>query len=424
MEFLHLRVGFPGSLPRQDLVVAPRTKYYFHPAHNRLDCHDEARSTFLRPYRRGAVSGLKHPRVPTRLEVMSVVIVTGSGGLVGSAAVRMFAERGLDVVGIDNDMRKFFFGDKGSTLDQTRFLESRYSVFKSLSIDIRDYDALSKVFKDLGPSISAVVHCAAQPSHDWAAQDPLTDFSVNANGTLNLLQLSRNYAESAAFIFMSTNKVYGNRPNEVDLVETESRWTPGQTSRWVDGFDESLSIDQSTHSLFGVSKAAADLLVQEYGRYFGMNTVVFRGGCLTGPGHAGVELHGFLSYLVKCAVWDQPYTIFGHKGKQVRDNIHSDDLSEAFWSYFSDPSPGEVFNIGGGLEANVSVLEAIRYIEELSGKTLSVSTSNSARKGDHIWYVSSLTSFKNRFPGWRINYSIHQILEEMVVYETHKRGNA
>lgn len=370
------------------------------------------------------MSGPKHPVGYSKFGCMSVAIVTGSGGLVGSATVSMFAGRGFDVVGIDNNMRQDFFGEKGSTLEQTRFLESHWSTFKSLSIDIRDYEALAKVFKDLGPSISAVVHCAAQPSHDWAAQDPLTDFSVNANGTLNLLQLSKTYADTAAFIFMSTNKVYGDRPNEVDLVETESRWTPSKTSRWAAGFDESLSIDQSTHSLFGVSKGAADLLVQEYGRYFGMNTVVFRGGCLTGPGHAGVELHGFLSYLVKCAVWNLPYTIFGHKGKQVRDNIHSDDLSEAFWSYFSEPSPGEVFNIGGGLEANVSVLEAIGYIQELSGRSLSVSMSNSARKGDHIWYVSNLTRFKNRFPEWRINYSIHQILEEMLDYETHKRAHA
>ncbi len=350
--------------------------------------------------------------------------MTGSGGLVGGAVVSSFCEAGHDVVGIDNDLRSFFFGKAGSTAQQTETLVKKYPNFRSYSVDIRDESSLGSIFRGLSRDIFSVIHCAAQPSHDWAARDPVTDFTVNANGTLNLLELTRKFAETAPFVFMSTNKVYGDAPNRTELKEEPSRWTPEKTSQWVSGYDESLSIDQCTHSLFGASKAAADLLVQEYGRYFGMNTVVFRGGCLTGPNHAGVELHGFLSYLVKCVIWGQPYTVFGHKAKQVRDNIHTKDLVSAFWRYVEDPMPGEVFNIGGGLEANVSMIEAIRMIEELAQNKLTWEVKETARTGDHRWYVSDLSRFKNRFPGWSVTRGIPEIVDEMVSYEQHNKNQA
>jgi CDP-paratose 2-epimerase len=348
---------------------------------------------------------------------LSKIIVTGSSGLVGSAAVSYFCNKGFAVIGIDNDSRKHFFGDEASTKATGLALEGKYANFSTIEADIRDFERIEELFSNQSQEISAVIHCAAQPSHDWAAKDPLTDFAVNAGGTLNLLEATRRHAPSAAFIFMSTNKVYGDRPNLIEYIEQESRWAPPETSRWVRGFDESLSIDDSTHSIFGVSKASADLLVQEYGRYFGLKTAVFRGGCLTGPDHAGVALHGFLSYLVKCVVHGNPYTIFGHKGKQVRDNIHTKDLMEAFWRFFLDPSEGEVFNIGGGNMANVSMMEAIQMTEKLAGRELSFQTSDLARKGDHIWYVSDTSKLETRFPGWKVNVGIQEILEEMVERE-------
>lgn len=347
---------------------------------------------------------------------METILITGSGGLVGSAAVRFFAERSFNVVGIDNDMRKHFFGESGSTAMTTRELTEAYPNFSSFDADIRNSENLSKIFSNSSP-IKAVIHCAAQPSHDWAALDPITDFTVNANGTLGLLELTRQHAPEASFVFMSTNKVYGDTPNRFDFVEEEYRWSPTPGSPHVYGFSEVISIDGTTHSLFGVSKASADLMVQEYGRYFGMNTVCFRGGCLTGPGHAGVELHGFLSYLVKATVNGYPYTVFGHKAKQVRDNIHTDDLVEAFWEFIQDPDPGAVYNIGGGLDANVSMMEAISKVQEMSGNTLDWTPQNDPRIGDHIWYVSDLRAFKRRYPAWGINKGIDEIIEEMVDHE-------
>ena len=354
---------------------------------------------------------------------METILITGSSGLVGSAAVRFFAERDFNVVGIDNDMRRQFFGEAGSTLATAEKLESSYANFSSYSIDIRDAERLAEVF-DRGGPIKAVVHCAAQPSHDWAAREPVTDFSVNANGTLGLLELTRQKASDAVFVFMSTNKVYGDRPNYFDYAEEASRWSPPPGSDHENGFSEQLSIDMTTHSLFGVSKTSADLLVQEYGRYFGMNTVCFRGGCLTGPDHAGVDLHGFLSYLVKATIHGYPYTVFGHKAKQVRDNIHTEDLVQAFMQFIEDPDPGAVYNMGGGRYANVSMLEAIKKIQSLSGITLDWSLEDLPRVGDHMWYVSDLSEFQRRYPKWQITRGIESILEEMVEYELRNKSVA
>jgi len=352
-----------------------------------------------------------------KIIIVSRIIITGSNGLVGSAAASFFSEKGFDVVGIDNDSRKVFFGDQASTKATGLALAAKLANFSLVEADIRDFAIMEKLFSDHSEEISAVIHCAAQPSHDWAAKDPLTDFAVNAVGTLNLLEATRKYSPTAAFIFMSTNKVYGDRPNLIDYVEKETRWAPPESSRWAQGFDETLSIDDSTHSIFGVSKTSADLLVQEYGRYFGLRTAVFRGGCLTGPDHAGVALHGFLSYLVKCVVHGNSYTIFGQKGKQVRDNIHTRDLMDAFWRFFQEPTEGAVFNIGGGNKANVSMMEAIEATEQLAGRKLSFQVSDLARKGDHIWYVSDTSKLEAKYPGWKVTVGIQEILEEMVERE-------
>lgn len=351
---------------------------------------------------------------------MSTVIVTGSSGLVGSAASIFFSQQGFNVIGIDNDSRKMFFGQEASTRSTGSALQAKLHNFSLNEIDIRDFGLIEELFSSLGEEIFTVIHCAAQPSHDWAGREPMTDFAINAVGTLNLLEATRRHSPESSFIFMSTNKVYGDRPNTFEYDEGDTRWSPPPTSRWKKGFDESLSIDDSTHSLFGVSKASADLLVQEYGRYFGLKTGVFRGGCLTGPDHAGVELHGFLSYLVKCVVHGKPYTIFGHKGKQVRDNIHTKDLIDAFWQFVQNPSKAAVFNIGGGNTANVSVMEAIVMTQEIAKRKLDFQISNEARKGDHIWYVSDTSKFETAFPQWSVSIGILQILEEMVEREQNK----
>lgn len=345
---------------------------------------------------------------------MSVAIVTGSTGLVGSESVRHFASLGLDVVGIDNDMRSQFFGPSASTRPMLDMLNAAVPGYRHVDGDIRDFEALSRIFERYGEHISLVIHTAAQPSHDWAARDPFTDFSVNANGTLNLLEATRRFAPGAAFVFTSTNKVYGDRPNTLPLVELDSRWEIEPGHEYENGISETMSIDDSTHSLFGASKAAADLLVQEYGRYFGMNTVAFRCGCLTGPNHSGAMLHGFLSYLVKCAVTGTHYTVFGYKGKQVRDNLHSADLVRAFETYWRDPSPGEIYNMGGGRIANCSMQEAIRLTEELAHHSLNHSYDTANRIGDHIWWVSDLSKFRSRYPTWNVTHDIESTLAEMV----------
>jgi len=349
---------------------------------------------------------------------MSIVIVTGSGGLVGSEAVKKFHSEGLDVVGIDNDLRSKLFGPSASTSSNSASQSKELRRFTHMNIDIRDEEAISSVFRKYKKDISGVVHCAAQPSHDWAATDPRLDFEVNASATLGLLEQTRLFAPEARFIFMSSNKVYGDAPNKLSFREKTSRYQLAKLSRFsAHGINETLSIDNSLHSLFGVSKASADLMVQEYGKYFGMSTVSFRGGCLTGPSHQGAELHGFLSYLVKCVVHKMPYRVFGFKGKQVRDNIHSSDLVDAFWKFFEKPGKGEVYNIGGSHFSNISMLEAIEKIETLTQTRLDVSFSPEARKGDHKWYVSDVRKFTRHYPEWRLKIGIDEILDEMVSRE-------
>ena len=343
-----------------------------------------------------------------------VAIVTGSGGLIGSESVRYFAQQGFDVVGIDNDMRAYFFGAGASTAANTESLAAELGgAFRALRLDIRDREGVDRVFAEHAPRVELVVHTAAQPSHDWAASEPHTDFTVNANGTLNLLEAARQHAPDATFVFTSTNKVYGDAPNDLPLVELDTRLELPEEHRWYAGIGLEMSIDRCTHSLFGVSKAASDLLVQEYGRYFHMPTVCFRGGCLTGPQHAGAQLHGFLAYLMRCTVTGETYTVFGYGGKQVRDNIHSADVVRAFHAFHRRPLPGAVYNLGGGRESNVSMLEAIALCEEISGRRLSWTLSDAARIGDHRWWVSDLAAFKADYPQWRLTYGIEDTLRDI-----------
>ncbi|TWT90239.1 CDP-paratose 2-epimerase [Pseudobythopirellula maris] len=347
---------------------------------------------------------------------MSLAIVTGSAGLIGSEAATHFAGLGMDVVGVDNDLRAEFFGAEASTRWNLRRLESRLGErYSHESIDIRDGEAVDALFARGGGDVSLVVHCAAQPSHDWAARDPMTDFGVNAQGTLNLLEATRRHAPGACFIFTSTNKVYGDTPNRLPLVELATRWEIDPKHEYAAGVPETMSIDQSMHSLFGASKVAADVLVQEYGRYFGMPTACFRGGCLTGPSHSGTQLHGFLAYLMKCVVTGAPYTVFGYNGKQVRDNIHSADLIRAFDCFFRAPRSGAVYNIGGGRDSNCSMLEAIDLCEQIAGRPLARSYRDENRAGDHIWYVSDLSRFRGDYPDWRLEHDVPSILAE--IYE-------
>ncbi len=346
---------------------------------------------------------------------MSIVLITGSAGLIGSEATRFFHERGFDIVGVDNNMRQYFFGKDGSTTWNREQLEDCLANYHHRDADIRDTAAIDALFSEFGKNIALVIHTAAQPSHDWAAREPITDFTINANGTLNLLEATRRFCPAAAFIFTSTNKVYGDAPNELPLVEGETRWEIDETHPYhAFGIDEGLRIDQCKHSLFGASKVAGDILVQEYGRYFGLKTAAFRGGCLTGPAHSAAELHGFLGYLVKCVVTGRSYTIFGYQGKQVRDNIHRQDLVSAFWHFFQTPRVGEVYNMGGSRHANVSMLEAIEIAQRLSGKTLDYSLSDESRIGDHIWYISDVRKFQTHYPEWQYEYDIERTLQEMV----------
>lgn len=346
---------------------------------------------------------------------MSIAIVTGSSGLIGSQTSKFLSEQGLDVVGVDNNLREYFFGKDGSTLWNLEQMKKDIPRFTHHALDIRDQEAIFGLFKKYGADIKLVVHTAAQPSHDWAALEPFTDFSVNATGTLIMLEAVRKFCPQAVFIFTSTNKVYGDTPNSLPLVETPQRWEIDKSHPYyAKGIDEQMTIDQSKHSLFGVSKVAADLMVQEYGKYFGIKTGVFRGGCLTGPAHSAAKLHGFLAYLVKCVVGRIPYTVFGYKGKQVRDNIHSYDLVNAFWNFFQKPRPGEVYNMGGSRVSNCSMLEAIAISEELSGEKLQYTVSDDARSGDHIWWISDVSKFQSHFPGWSYRYDLKRIMEEIV----------
>jgi CDP-paratose 2-epimerase len=345
---------------------------------------------------------------------MKIALITGSGGLIGSEAVSFFADKFDLVIGIDNNLRQYFFGKEASTDWNRNRLTEKFRNYKDYSVDIRNYADLEAIFKNYSTDISLIVHTAAQPSHDWAAKEPLTDFSVNATGTLNLLELTRLHCADAVFIFTSTNKVYGDNPNLLPLVELEQRWEIDSRHPYFEkGIDEQMSIDHSKHSVFGASKVAADIMVQEYGRYFNIRTAIFRGGCLTGPNHSGAQLHGFLAYLMKCAITGNHYTIFGYKGKQVRDNIHSYDLVNMFWHFYQSPRMGEVYNAGGGRYSNCSMLEAITMCEEITGNKLSYSYTDNNRIGDHIWYISDVSKFQNHYPGWEFTYGIRETLAEM-----------
>lgn len=345
---------------------------------------------------------------------MNIALITGCNGLIGGESVEFFASKFDLIIGIDNNLRKYFFGENGNTLWNRDRLQEKYPNFEHYDCDIRNYDALETIFNKYGSDISLIVHTAAQPSHDWAAQEPITDFTVNANGTLNLLELCRLYSAEATFIFTSTNKVYGDNPNYLPLVEKEKRWEIDENHPYFkNGIDESMSIDQTKHSVFGASKLAADVMVQEYGKYFGIKTGTFRGGCLTGPNHSGAQLHGFLAYLVKCGITGDHYTIFGYKGKQVRDNIHSADLVNMFWQFHQNPRPGEVYNAGGGRFANCSMLEAIDIIDKITGKKLNYSYSETNRIGDHIWWISDTSKFQNHYPQWQYKYDLESTLIEM-----------
>jgi CDP-paratose 2-epimerase len=344
---------------------------------------------------------------------MGTAIVTGSGGLVGSESVRHLVEAGWDVIGIENDMRARFFGPEASTARTTEHLVATYPEFRSLELDVRDADGVARVFARHSKDVELVIHTAAQPSHDWAAREPQTDFGVNANGTLNLLEAARRHAADATFVLISTNKVYGDLPNALPLEELETRLELRADHPYFDGIDTSMSLDRSTHSLFGVSKAAADLLTQEYGRYFGMPTVAFRCGCITGPSHAGAMLHGFLAYLMKCTVTGDEYTVFGYGAKQVRDNIHSADLVAACMAYHRAPRPAGVYNMGGGRHSNCSMLEAIDACERIAGRELQWQLVARARVGDHRWWISDLTEFVADYPGWSLSYDVDAILREI-----------
>ncbi len=345
---------------------------------------------------------------------MKIALITGSSGLIGGESVEFMSSKFDLIIGIDNDMRSYFFGIESSTRWNKTRLEEAYPNFKSYFADIRSVDSLRPIFEEYGKDISLIIHTAAQPSHDWAAREPLTDFAVNATGTVNLLEMTRSFCPEAVFIFTSTNKVYGDTPNYLPLVEMEKRWEIDTNHPYFkQGIDELMSIDHTKHSVFGASKVAADIMVQEYGNYFGLKTGVFRGGCLTGPNHSGAQLHGFLAYLMKCAITKDSYTIFGYKGKQVRDNIHSYDLVNMFWHFYQNPRPGEVYNAGGGRHANCSMMEAIDLCEEITGNKVNYTYSETNRIGDHIWYISNLNKFKNHYPTWDWKYDLKQTLTEM-----------
>ena len=345
---------------------------------------------------------------------MNIALVTGSAGLIGSEAVDFFSKKFDKVIGIDNNLRQYFFGEAGSTIWNQDRLQKTISNYTHVNLDIRDVASVEKLFKEYGADIKLVLHTAAQPSHDWAAKEPFTDFSVNANGTLNMLEMTRLHTPRSVFIFTSTNKVYGDTPNFLPLQELEYRWEIIESHPYFErGIDENMSIDHSKHSLFGASKVAADILVQEYGKYFGMKTGVFRGGCLTGPNHSGAQLHGFLSYLMKCAITGSQYTIFGYKGKQVRDNIHSYDLVNMFWHFYQNPKSGVVYNAGGGRFANCSMLEAIALCEEITNKKMNYNYSDQNRIGDHIWWISDLKKFRDDFPQWHWKYDLRNTLIEI-----------
>jgi len=343
---------------------------------------------------------------------MKKVLITGSAGLIGSESARFFAKKGFEIHGIDNDMRKYFFGKEASTKWSLRNLKEQLKgKYIHYNVDIRDYPKILDIFKK--NKFDLIIHTAAQPSHDWAAKEPHTDFGINAVGTLNMLEAMRTYNKEAVFIFTSTNKVYGDTPNKLPLVEMKTRWELPKNHRYYKGIDETMSIDHSKHSIFGVSKVAADIMVQEYGRYFGLRTVAFRGGCLTGPAHSGTQLHGFLAYLIKCIATGREYTILGFKRKQVRDNIHSYDLVNAFYHFYLKPRSGEAYNMGGSRYSNTSMLEAIEKAEGILGKKAKIKYVEEARSGDHIWYISDVSKFQKHYPDWKYTYDNDRTIEEI-----------
>jgi CDP-paratose 2-epimerase len=341
---------------------------------------------------------------------MKKILVTGAGGLIGSEVVQFFCQKGIEVVGIDNNMRQVFFGDKGDTTWNISKLEKEHACFTNYEIDIRDRSTVAQFILNIKPD--AIVHTAAQPSHDLAASMPFEDFDVNAVGTLNLLEATRRYNTSVPFVHLSTNKVYGDNPNFLNLIESETRFDYAD-AHFYNGINESFSIDQCKHSLFGASKVASDILVQEYGRYFNMPTCCLRGGCLTGPNHSGVELHGFLSYLIKCNVQEIEYKIYGYKGKQVRDNIHSFDVAQFIDHFIQNPKVAAVYNIGGGRENSISIMEAFKLIESISNKPMKYSYLEENRIGDHICYISDLSKIKEDFPNWRITKNLKTTFQEI-----------
>ena len=345
---------------------------------------------------------------------MSLILITGSCGLVGSEAVKFFSEKGFDVVGIDNNSRLNFFGKDGDTNWIKKSLIKSYKNYIHKNVDIRNFSSLEKIYKKYKSSIKLIIHSAAQPSHDWAKEKPFVDFNINALGTLNLLDLTKKYSYNTPFIFLSTNKVYGDNPNSLPLRELNSRWEIDKKNKFFRGIDESMSLDNCVHSFFGASKSYADLIVQEYGKNEGLKTVCFRAGCITGPNHSGARLHGFLSYLVKSSLKYHSYSIYGYKGKQVRDNIHSHDLVKCFWSYFKKPRVGEVYNMGGGRKSNCSIIEALNYVESLANIKVKKIYYKANRVGDHIWYITNTKKFRQHYPNWKQKYETKQIIQELI----------
>lgn len=339
-------------------------------------------------------------------------LITGSCGLIGSEAVKFFANLGFEIFGIDNNMRKYFFGEEASTKWNKNKLEKELKdKYRHFNMDIRNNKKLEEIFKK--NKFDLIIHTAAQPSHDWAAKEPYTDFGINAQATLYLLENMRKYSSDSVFIFTSTNKVYGDTPNFLPVIELKTRYELPKNHRYYKGIDESMSIDNSKHSIFGASKVAADIMVQEYGKYFGLKTVVFRGGCLTGPSHSGTKLHGFLAYLIRCIQRGEPYTIIGYKGKQVRDNIHSSDLVNAFYSFYKKPTSGEAYNMGGSRFSNISILETIEKVEKILKKKANIKYINKPRIGDHIWYISDISKFQKQYPSFKQKYDIDMIIEDI-----------
>jgi len=344
---------------------------------------------------------------------MKTIIITGCGGLIGSESTEFFLSKGFRVIGIDNNMREYFFGKDGSVNSSLDDLRAQNN-FILHTIDIRNYIDLEKIFNEYSSDIDCIIHTAAQPSHDWAAKEPFTDFHINTTATLNLLELTKKYCSKATFIFTSTNKVYGDNPNYLPLIELETRYELEKSHEYYEGIPENFSMDQTKHSLFGCSKLSADVYVQEYGKYFNLKTTVFRGGCLTGSKHKGAELHGFLNYLVKCNIEGRTYNLYGYKGKQVRDNIHSMDLVSAFYEVYKNPKIGEVYNIGGSRYSNCSIIEAISLIEKITDKKMKLNYINENRIGDHIWWISNTSKFKKHYPNWKQDYSIEKILNNII----------